>query len=141
PTALQPLDTDNVIVRRPDGTLATLAKAQWSDRLPKVVQARVVQAFENAGAVGHVGFAGGPITPDLTLDLEIRAFELDVQAGQARVEIAAKLISASAGRTIAARIFNGEAPVAGEGPGRAHSLDRALGGVLDDLVRWTAPHL
>ena len=88
-----------------------------------------------------MGFAGGPITPDMTLDLEIRAFELDVAAGQARVQIAAKLIGASTGRVVAARVFDGEAALTGAGPERAHSLDQALGGVLDQIVHWAAPHL
>jgi cholesterol transport system auxiliary component len=141
PAALQPLDSNDVIVRRQDGTLATLAQAQWSDRLPRVVQTRLIQAFENAGAVGHVGFSGGPITPDLTLDLEIRAFELDVGAGEARVQIAAKLLAAGTGRVVAARIFDGQASITGSGPERAHSLDQALGSVLGEMVRWAAPHL
>jgi cholesterol transport system auxiliary component len=141
PSALQPLDSDRVLVRRPDGTLATLAHAQWSDRLPRLVQVRIVQAFENAGAVGRVGVFGGQITPDVTLDVEIGVFEVDVGAGEGKIELATKLVSAVSGRTIAARVFKVDAPGAGEGPAAVGSLDQALGQVLGEIVRWAAPYL
>ncbi|MFI4994569.1 MAG: ABC-type transport auxiliary lipoprotein family protein [Hyphomicrobiales bacterium] len=141
PTALQPLDSDHVLVRRPDGTLATLAHAQWSDRLPPLVQSRIVQAFENAGAVGRVGPFGGTISADVTLDVEIREFEVDVGAGQGKVELAARLVRSASGQIIAARIFQTSAAGAGEGPSAAASLDQALGQALGDLTRWAATHL
>jgi cholesterol transport system auxiliary component len=141
PAALQPLDSDHILVRRPDGTLATLAHAQWSDRLPRLVQSRIVQAFENAGAVGRVGASGGQITADVTLDIEIRVFEVDVGAGQGKIELAARLVNSISGRVISDRIFRANAPGAGEGPSAPDSLDRALGQLLGELTRWAAPYL
>jgi cholesterol transport system auxiliary component len=141
PSAVQPVDSNRIIVRRPDGSLATLANTAWADSLPKLIQSRVVQAFENAGALGHVGMSGGPITPDVTLDIEIRDFEIDVGAGQARVEIAARLVNAVSGRTVAARISQATVPTAGEGPSAVEALDQALGQVLSQLIRWAAPYI
>jgi cholesterol transport system auxiliary component len=141
PSAVQPLDSDRIIIRRADGSLATLAHAAWADRLPRLIQARIVQAFENAGAVGHVGLAGGPITADVTLDIEIRDFEIDIGAGQAKIEIAAKLVNALSGRTVAARIFQASIPAAGDGPSTTGALDQALAQVLGQLVRWAAPYI
>jgi cholesterol transport system auxiliary component len=142
PTALQPLDSDHVLVRRPDGTLATLAHAQWSDRLPRLVQSRLVQAFENAGAVGRVGpFGEDALSADVTLDVEIRVFEVDVGAGQGKIELAARLVRSASGQIIAARIFQASAAGAGEGPSAVASLDQALGQALGDLTRWAAAHL
>ena len=141
PSALQSLDSDKVLVRRPDGTLATLAHAAWSDRLPRLVQSRMIQAFENAGAVGQVGPSGGSISANATLEAEIRLFEIDVGAGQGRVEFAARLVDATSGRITAARIFHAEAPGGGEGPAAVSSLDQALAQALGDLTRWTAAHI
>ncbi|MBV9137417.1 MAG: membrane integrity-associated transporter subunit PqiC [Hyphomicrobiales bacterium] len=141
PVAVQPLDSDRVLVRRSDATLATLAHAQWSDRLPRLVQARIVQAFENAGAVGRVGIAGGPITPDVTLYVEIRAFEVDAGAGRGKIELAVKLVDAVTGRTRAARVFQADAPGATEGPDAVKTLDQALGQVLAEIVRWAGPRI
>ena len=141
PVAVQPLDSDRVLVRRPDGSLATLAHAQWSDRLPRLIQARVVQAFENAGAVGRVGVAGGAITPDVTLDPEIRLFELDAGAGQGKIELAVKLIDAVTGRTVAARVFRADIAGDTEGSSAVGTLDRALGQILGEITRWARPYL
>ncbi|SEB78660.1 cholesterol transport system auxiliary component [Rhizobiales bacterium GAS191] len=141
PTALQPLDSDRILVRRSDGSLATLARAQWSDRLPRLLQSRIVQAFENAGAVGRVSAFGGAATADLTLDVEIRVFEVDVGAGQGHIELAATLINAQSGRTTAARILQANAPGVTEGPAAAGSLDQALARLLPELVHWAAPYL
>ncbi len=127
-------------MRRPDGTLATLAHAQWSDRLPRLVQARIVQAFENAGAVGRVGVSGGPITPDVTLDVEIRVFEVDAGAGQGKIELAAKLVDAVSGRTVAARVF--QADMAGAERRARRRSERsisALGQLLGEIMRWARP--
>jgi cholesterol transport system auxiliary component len=141
PIALQSLDSDHVLVRRADGTLATLAHAQWSDRLPRLVQSRIVQAFENAGASGQVGPSGGSVSANTTLEAEIRAFEVDVGAGQGKVEIAARLVDATSGKIIAARIFHADAGGGGEGPAAVGSLDQALSQALGDLIRWAAAHL
>jgi cholesterol transport system auxiliary component len=141
PVAVQPLDSDRVLVRRPDGELATLAHTQWSDRLPRLVQARIVQAFENAGAVGRVGVAGGPITPDITLDVEIRVFELEGGASQGKIELAVKLVNAVSGRTVAARVFQADMAGDTEGPAAVGTLDRALGQVLGEITRWSRPYL
>jgi cholesterol transport system auxiliary component len=141
PSAVQPLDSNQIVVRRADGSLATLAHTAWADRLPRLIQTRVVQAFENAGAVGHVGIAGGPITADLTLDLEVRDFEIDVGAGQAKIEIAARLVNSLSGRTVVARILHASVPAAGDSPSTTDSLDQALGQVLGQLIRWAAPYI
>jgi cholesterol transport system auxiliary component len=141
PSAVQPLDSDRILVRRADGTLATLARAQWSDRLPKLLQSRIVQSFERAGAVGRVSAFGGAVTPDLTLDIEVHVFEIDVGAGQGHIELAAKIASAQTGRVVAARIFQASAPGPTEGPAAVSSLDQALGQLLPELVHWAAPYI
>ncbi len=141
PTALQLLDSDRVVVRRADGTLAALAHAQWSDRLPRLVQSRIVQAFENAGAVGQVGPFGGGIAADVTLEVEIRVFEVDVGAGRGKIELAARLVSSTSGKILNARIFTAEAAGANEGPAAVSALDQALAQALGDLTRWAASYL
>jgi cholesterol transport system auxiliary component len=134
--AVQPLDSDHILVRRADGSLATLAHAQWSDRLPNLVQSRIVQTFENGGAVGQVGPVGGAVTADTTLEVEIRSFEVDAGTGRGKVELAARLVSSGSGKIVAARIFTADAPGASEGPAAATSLDQALNLALAELTRW-----
>ncbi len=55
PTAIFALDSERIVVRQANGELSYLGGAQWSDRLPRLLQARIIQTFENMGraAVGR----------------------------------------------------------------------------------------
>jgi cholesterol transport system auxiliary component len=138
-TALSPLDTDKIVVRPAVGEVAAMADAQWSDQLTKLVQARTVQAFENASLLRAVGRPGDHITADYELLLDIRTFEISVPAGPAaKVEISAKLVSEESGRIVAGRIFRATvAAGATQGPAAVAALDAAFGRVVGALVVWT----
>ena len=41
PTALKALDSQNIVIKTAPGTIQYLKGAQWADRLPEVVQARL----------------------------------------------------------------------------------------------------
>jgi len=137
PTTVQALDSDRVIVRDSSGALSFLGGAQWADRVPKLVQARLVQTFENGGRVGSVARPGDRITPESQLLTDIRSFNIDAASGAAVVEITAKLVGDRTGDVRRARLFTARVPAgAVDGPGAAQALDRALSQVLVDIVRW-----
>ena len=58
PTALSVLNTDRIVIRT-QGEIAYLSRAQWSDRLPRLVQSRIVEGFENGSRLRAVGTPGG----------------------------------------------------------------------------------
>ena len=130
PVASLDLDSQRILVRTGPETIAYLAGAQWSDRLPSLVQTRLVQTFQNAQLLRSVARAGGGPAADYSLELDIRAFELDVAAAQANVDIAAKIVAATSGRVIAARIFKIRVPAARHRRRRGHprAERRAVGG-------------
>ena len=102
PTALKALDSEQIVIRPTPSSLQYLANSQWSDRLPKIVQDKLVQAFENSGRVGGVGRPGDGLAIDFNVLTAIRAFEIKADAGeQARVEISAKIINDRNGVVIA----------------------------------------
>lgn len=118
--------------------MSVLKGAQWADRLPRLIQARLVQAFENVGHKAAVGRPGDRIAADRLLTLDIRAFEIDADRGVAVVSISAKLVTDSSGRVGAARVFNAqEAAGVVEGATAAQALDAALSRILIDIVGWT----
>jgi cholesterol transport system auxiliary component len=138
PNAVQALDSDRILVRGADGSLSTLAGAQWADRLPRLVQARLVQTFENAGRVAAVGRPGDRITPDLLLSTEIRRFQIEAGPREAVVEISAKLIEDRTGRVLGGRVISARRPVeAMSGAEAARALDAALAEVLIETLRWS----
>lgn len=139
PTALKALDSEQIVIRPTPSSLQYLANSQWSDRLPKVVQDKMVQAFENSGRVGGVGRPGDGLAIDFKILTAIRAFEIKADTGEsAVVELSAKLLNDRNGVVLASKVFRATAPVSGSGNAAyVQSLDRAFEEVVRDLVNWT----
>lgn len=139
---LSPLafDSRRIVVRSGPNALAYLPDAQWSDRLPVLVQSRLAETFQNAHLFRSVERADKPA--DYGLELEIRHFEIAVPADQAVVEIAATIVSGRDGRIIAAQSFNHAEPAGGvTGAQAAAALDKALSAVMAQIVTFTAAKL
>lgn len=139
PTTVQTLDSDRMIVRDSGGALSFLGGAQWADRVPKLVQTRLLQTFENGSRIASVSRPGERIVPDYQLNTDIRSFTIDAASGQAVVEITAKLIGDRSGRIMRAKLFSARVPAgAVDGQAAARALDQALSKVLIEIVRWVA---
>ena len=140
PTAVLPEDSDRVVIRTGPESVAYLTGAQWADRLPRLLQTRLIASFENAHALARVGRPG--ISADDTLSSEIRRFEIDVTKAEAVVELSVKLVSDRSGRIRAARLFTAAVPAPSKGPAAmTAALDRALADVLRQTVAWTAAQI
>lgn len=139
PTAVQTLDSDRVIVKDSTGALSFLGGAQWADRVPKLVQVRLLQTFENGSRIASVSRPGERIVPDYQLNTDIRAFNIEAGSGSAVVEITAKLVTDKTGHIQRAKLFTARVPAAGGDAGKAaQALDQALSQVLIEIVRWAA---
>jgi cholesterol transport system auxiliary component len=141
PSALQVIDSDRIMIRGRNGEVSYLPGAQWADRIPSLVQTRLLQTFENAKRIGSVGRPDDKIVADATLVTEIRSFEIDTSAGAtAVVEISAKLVVESTGRIRAAQLFSARSPASGvNGQQASAALDQALQTVLREIVAWASP--
>lgn len=139
PTALKTLDSDQIVVRLSKSELRFLAKAQWGDRLPRIVQDRLVQTFENTGKIGGVGKPGQGLAIDYQLITEIRAFEISTDGPDtAVVEIFAKILDDRNGTVRRQQAFRALTPVRGAGnPAFVSALDAAFAKVAADVVGWT----
>jgi cholesterol transport system auxiliary component len=140
PTASKSLDSQQIVIRPTPQTIETLGASQWSDRLPRLVQLRLLQAFQNTGRVGAVGVPGQGLAIDYQVVTELRRFEVTVDGGgtTAVVEIAVKALNDRTGVVRATRIFRGTAPVTAAGNSAyVAALDQAFGQVADEIVAWT----
>ena len=139
PDATLPTDSDRIVVRADTLSVAYLTGAQWADKLPALVQSRLIESFQNAHLLRAVGRPG--MLADFSLQTSIRRFELDAARSEATVEISAQILGQS-GRIIAGRLFSGTVPVASSDPAVvAAALDAALARVMRDIVIWTAPKI
>ncbi|AWN47821.1 ABC transporter [Methylobacterium terrae] len=137
PVGLQPFEADRIIVREPGGAVSYLGGGQWADRLPRLVQARVIQSLENANRLKSVSRPGDKVAADTVLITELRAFDINAGTREAVVDLSAKLVQESSGTVVAAKVFQARVPVAAVNAAvAANGLDRALSLVLADLVRW-----
>jgi phospholipid/cholesterol/gamma-HCH transport system substrate-binding protein len=138
PTAVVALATQRVLLAGPNGDAPVFDEVRWADSLPIVVQARVIQTFENAGYVKVVSDAGVAMG-DFQLDLDLRAFHIaPAPAPAAEVAIAAKLLDAD-GKVIDAMTFTDREAVAktDDSATAVAALSAAFAKVSADLSLWT----
>lgn len=144
PVALKAFDGENVVVRTSATSIEYLGGAQWADRLPRVVQARLAAALQATGRLGGVGRPGEGLAIDYQITSEIRAFEIraDGQGRRAHVELFVRLLNDRNGTVRAARLFDASVPVSGAGNDAfIAAIDRAFGLVAAEVTDWTLASL
>lgn len=138
PSALKALDGQNIVIKTGHGSIEYLKGAQWSDRLPDVVQARLAESFEQGGGFAGVGMPGQGLAIDYQVITDIRAFEVTGGGGaRAQVRLFVRLLNDRNGTVRAARTFDASVPVSGAGnDAYFHALDAAFGQVAAEIVGW-----
>ncbi|MFN0264162.1 ABC-type transport auxiliary lipoprotein family protein [Tepidamorphus sp. 3E244] len=138
PTSVSVLDSERILLRPEPSVVTYLKGAQWTDKLPKLLQTRIVQSFENTGRVRAVGRPGEGLLINYQLVLDIRNFEVDTATGLAVVAIGVKLMNDRNGRVLATRQIGGQASIYGTSNDEmVDALDSASQAAIDQLVRWT----
>jgi cholesterol transport system auxiliary component len=138
PDAFPPINSDRIVIRTGPNEVANLAGAQWADRLTRLVQARLIEGFDDSG----IAAAPPGMSADVMLATEIRRFEIDVAQQSAVVEIAARMIDANNGRQRAARVFVSEAPAAHTtGSDATRALREAMETTIRQIAKWSAGHI
>jgi phospholipid/cholesterol/gamma-HCH transport system substrate-binding protein len=147
PTAVLAFDTPRIIVAPGAGDSPAVDAAQWRDNIPKFLQAKLIETFENSSYLAAVARPMEGLSADYQLLVEIRHFEIsppsvgsaaaDATQPAAHVEFSAKILGES-GRIIGSRTFEATAPELKSGAaGAVRALDEAFGKAATDLVLWT----
>lgn len=138
PTALKMLDSEQVVVRVSPSEVQYLSNSRWGDRLPRMVQSKLVEAFENSGRLGGVGKPGQGLAIDYQVVTDIRTFEVTTNGARvANVEISAKILNDRNGTVRAQSTFKASTPVSGsENRDFVSALDRAFAKVGSEIVDW-----
>jgi cholesterol transport system auxiliary component len=136
PQGIAIYETDRIVVRS-GGVVTVLPGAQWADRLPRLLQTRLIQTFENARRAASVGRPGDRLVAERQLVAEIRSFEVLADSSEAVVTLSVKVIGERAGRILGAQVFSAREPVSAVNADNApQALDRALSKVLVQVVAW-----
>jgi phospholipid/cholesterol/gamma-HCH transport system substrate-binding protein len=142
PTATTRLQTQHFLFASDEEQHDDFANAQWSDSLPALVQAKLLQSFENYD-IAHAPMRGDALSEGgVRLVIDLRRFDIAITpAREATIELSAKLIDGT-GHLRAARIFKQSTPIAGTTvPQAATAFSGAFATLARDVVTWTASPL
>jgi cholesterol transport system auxiliary component len=135
PTAVRALDTERIAGRPTPSEYAYLPGAVWSDRLPKLLQTRLVQTLQNSGRVRAVAVPGQGLRIDYQLVLDVRAFELASDGAVA--DFSVRVMDDRNGHIVRSRVFRYVIPVNGRGTSAVvAALDQAMETAFADIADW-----
>ena len=138
PTATTRLQTQRFLFASDEELHDDFANAQWSDSLPQLVQAKLLQSFENYD-IAHAPLRGDALSEGgVRLLIDLRRFDIAfAPEPKANIALSAKLVD-GAGHLKAARIFEQSTPIADLTVAHAAgAFDRAFGALARDVVGWT----
>lgn len=141
PSTVAALDSERIALSRSPTTLDYFADAAWTDRAPLLVQALIIQSFENSGGIGAVARESLALRADYVLQPELRRFEADYGAApvpSAHVRIAVKLVKMPERTIVARQSFDATATAAENRiPAIVDALNAAFHQVMRQMVDWT----
>jgi phospholipid/cholesterol/gamma-HCH transport system substrate-binding protein len=138
PSSILTFDTQKILTRSAAGTYSSVEDAQWADNLPKLMQARILQSFENAHQLSAVSRPLDQLEGAYRLELGIRNFQIALApAPTAVVEFSARLLD-DKGKVLGARLFAVSVPAkSAQAPDAVAALDAAFSKAAQELVVWT----
>jgi cholesterol transport system auxiliary component len=143
PTAPAGLDTARIALSRSAVSIDYFADSEWTDRVPLLVQTDLLQSFENSKSINAIDRESAGLRADFILQTEIRHFEALYDTGEGApvvwVAIVTRLVNPTSGDIVARNTFERHQPASENRiPAIVIAFDQALGGVIEDIVAWTA---
>ncbi|WP_369722464.1 ABC-type transport auxiliary lipoprotein family protein [Bradyrhizobium sp. LLZ17] len=137
PTAVAMLQTQRMLFS-PVGDNPGFAEFLWADSIPKLVQARLIDSFENYD-IAHAPLRTTDLgQADYQLLIDIRRFRI-AKEGEARVEIglSARIVNKN-GKVIASRLIESSEKIDKMEPAAAvAAFDMAFAQIAKELIGWT----
>ena len=141
PVAVKTIDTEEILVKSANGRVAYFSGAAWGDRLPRLFQARLVEALSNSGAFRAILTNQDRVSGDLSLAMEIRDFEVESSPGgsEAVVDVYVKLVDEKNNSVVTTKRFHARVPAASPDPGAGiQALNGAFQQVTLAIVSWVS---
>lgn len=141
PTAVAMLETQRFLFQ-PAQEYPGFTEAMWADALPKLIQARLIESFENydlAHAPLRVADVG---QTDFQLLIDVRRFRIAVDAKPAaEIGLSVRIVDKN-GKVVASRLFEAsEAIDKVEPPAAVVAFSAAFGRIAKDMIAWTVQAL
>lgn len=142
PHAILAFDTQKILIRSAEGTYSEVKDGRWADNLPKLMQAKLIESYENARLLGKVSRPFDTLEAPYRLETTIRNFQISLMPQpEAVVEFAARILG-DKGKVVDARIFKASAPAKDtKAPEAVAALDEAFAKAAGELVAWSVAKL
>jgi cholesterol transport system auxiliary component len=137
PAAERDINTTRIALTRTANVIEYFADGNWSDTAPKMVQAKMIEAFESTNAIVAVGRDAAGLRADYILQSDLRDFEADYTNGAAtaHVRLIAKLVQMPDRRIVRTVAAEASAPAGGKDLAAiVTAFEQALGEVLTKIV-------
>lgn len=145
PTATAAVSNDRIAVQPSPLQVEYLRGARWVDTAPIIIQALLIESYENSNKVDAVGRSAVSLRADYLIVSDVREFQARVPAQtlednrlQVQVRLNVKVINADLDRIIASRSFEEIVDAQSDAAGDiAAAFDESLGDVMRDAVEWS----
>jgi len=141
PTAVAMLETQRILFS-PAKDYPGFADVLWADSIPKLLQARLIESFENYD-IAHAPLRTTDIgQTDYQLLIDVRRFRVAVDSGPAaEIGLSARVVDKN-GTVIASRLFEESQKFDKlEPPATVAAFNEAFGRIARDMVNWTVAAL
>jgi cholesterol transport system auxiliary component len=141
PVAVKTIDTEEILVKSGNGRVAYFSGVAWGDRLPRLFQARLVEALANSGAFRAILTNQDRVSGDYSLAIEIRDFQVEATQGgsEAVIDVYVKLVDERNNAVVTTKRFQARSRAASEDVGAGiQALNVAFQKVTLDIVSWVS---
>ena len=141
PTAILLLDTQRFLLT-PNKEFPEFANAQWADSIPKMLQVKLIQSFENYD-VAHAPLRSAE-NPGTTFQIlvDVRRFQINTDDElTAEIGFSARVLNKD-GQVVASRLFQHRRKLDKPDPASAvAAFNDAFGSIATELITWTSDAL
>ena len=141
PSAVAMLETQRFLFSPPQD-YPGFAEAMWADALPKLIQARLIESFENYD-IAHAPLRMADIgQTEFQLLIDVRRFRIAVESGpSAEIGLSARIVDKN-GKVVASRLFEENEKFASVAPAEAvAAFSEAFGRIARNMITWTVEAL
>jgi phospholipid/cholesterol/gamma-HCH transport system substrate-binding protein len=138
PTAILLLDTQRFLLA-PNKELPGFSAAQWADSIPKMLQIKLIQSFENYDIAHAPLRATDNPGANSQLVIDVRSFQINTDSElTAEIGFSARILNKD-GQVVASRLFQQSKKLDKPDPASAvAAFNDAFGRIATDLITWTA---
>ncbi len=137
PTAVAMLETQRILVLPPKD-YPGFADMMWADAIPKLLQARLLESFENYDMAHAPLRSMDGVQADYQLLIDVRRFQITTEpAPAADIEFSARILNRD-GKVVASQLFQESQKLDRIEPEAAGAaFNSAFGSIAKKLITWT----